>query len=208
MDVRKSNALTMFFFAICIFILISIAVYFPEYVPLMNAVFAGILALITAVYVLYTKDILVNSSKQRQIDFISKQLEELYYPLSNTLDSFYEEGGSLKKIIAHEYADEIKMHDVAHNLSGGQGNEKNYAQNSNLILNKKKHVVNLSDLINKKYLFASGNSSKTAFEDFVDCFDTVISSNDCCKRYYRLKEAIKEDIEALEVELNKLTSSN
>ncbi len=55
-----------------------------------NTFFTGILVIVTMMYVVLTSDILKDSEKSRQINFTSKQLEELYYPLLDFLNDYRE----------------------------------------------------------------------------------------------------------------------
>ena len=152
---------------------------------------AVILTAITFVYVLITEKILNESTKTRKIDFISKQLEELYYPLLDFLN---------------EYSEVLNMPDwseVKHDSSTAP-RELRYLGDRD---DSHDGYVIISDLVRKKYLFKE-KDTKVFFTIFVEdehCSNNI-SSDISLRTYDELKRLVKEDIYALEVKLRSLTT--
>ncbi len=167
-----------------------------------NVFFAGLLTIITLLYTVTTKEILDDSSKKRKIDFISRQLEELYYPLWERMKK-YEEAifcGQLKKTdgFDSEFEDvEGYYFKTKIDFSGIDG------------VDEFDETVDFSDFLQKRYLFEPDSETKEKFEDFVyngHC-SLNITSNDSYELCTQLKLLLKKDMESLELELNELTSN-
>lgn len=157
-----------------------------------NTFFSGILATITLAYMFLTKNILDDSVKSRQITFISKQLEGLYYPLEEVLKRY-----SVPVSVGRW--DEIEDIDTESDDMIYSSLDREYE------LGK---VSNISDLLRKRYLFKEKSEAKELFIEFVDGghYITNSSSEESLNLWDKLKEKVKEDIGFLELELNKLVS--
>ncbi len=87
---KKGNKLIvhLVIFVILIYVLIATAVYYPYFEDEINAVFTGIMVIITAIYMIFTGRILEESEKNRKIVHLEKKLENLYFPLKDVLEHF------------------------------------------------------------------------------------------------------------------------
>ncbi|WP_305311167.1 hypothetical protein [Methanolobus sp.] len=172
-------------------IIIVLAMQYTEVLQSANAVFAGILAMITVKYTEITRKILEDNTKSRKISFITKQLEELYYPLLDFLKEY-------REVL---YA--AKWGKVQEN-SNNNPRKLQYLGDRD---NSHDGCVIITDLIRKKYLFKE-KETKVFFTIFVEgghCTNHI-SSDVSFRTYDELKRLVEEDIHALEVKLRALTA--
>ena len=172
-------------------IIVLLAVQFSDVLETANAIFAGILAMITVKYTEITRKILEDNTKSRQISFTSKQLEELYYPLLDFLNEYTE--------VLHL----PKWGEVQHD-SSTVPRELQYLGDRD---DSHDGCVIISDLVRKKYLFKE-KDTKVFFILFVEdkhCQNNI-SSDISLRTYDELKRQVKEDIHLLELQLRRLTT--
>lgn len=184
--VTKRNQIVLVFIFLVGILAISAIVLPEEKASKINVFFTGITVAITFVYVKITEEILNDGAKKRKIDFISKQLEELYYPLWEFLNNYKE------TTLEHSRDDKKVLH--------YSNTDRNNVFDEN---------VDVSDILRKKYLFKPESEARACFETFKNggyCRD-FISSDKGRSAYESLKTSIKDDITLLEDEVNKLTSN-
>lgn len=167
------------------------AIWLPEQMALrINVFFAGILAVITMLQTIHTRDALDDSKKERRVDFISKQLEDLYYPLLNFLTEYKEtEDGDLWEDVPHD--------------NNAKSRELWYSGNREEVYDG---CLNVLDLQRKKYLFKD-KQTKIFFACFTESMcNSSISTDRDIEYYEELKRLVDEDIYMLELELRSLTT--
>ncbi|MFA0822735.1 MAG: hypothetical protein ACC612_07580 [Methanomethylovorans sp.] len=156
-----------------------------------NVFFAGILAIITMIQMIHTRDALDDSKKDRKVEFISKQLEDLYYPLSDFLNEYKEtEDGDMWGDVQQD--NNTKPRELWY--SGDRDDAYD-------------GCLNVFDMRWKKYLFQE-KRTKAIFRIFTEdghC-SNYISTDNSLKMYDELKELVDEDIHMLELELRSLTT--
>lgn len=95
LKINKFKNIALILVAVGVLILLVMAV-FEELRPIIDISFNAMLFFVTAVYVMLTAEILADSQKARQIAYIERQLEKLYYPLKDVL-VFNQFPGNIKK---------------------------------------------------------------------------------------------------------------
>ncbi len=139
----------------------------------------------------HTRDALDDSKKGRKVEFVSKQLEDLYYPLSDFLNEYKDtEDGNVGADVPHD--------------NNAKPRELWYSGNREEAYNG---CLNVFDLHRKKYLFKE-KRTKAIFRVFTEdghC-GSYISTYSSIKIYYELKGLVDDDIHMLELELKSLTT--
>lgn len=83
------NRLLIYLLCITYVIYVYLAWLDSTYIQYSNLVFTGLLLLVTTLYTNYTKNIISETQKDRKIAHFEKQLEKLYYPLKDYINSSY-----------------------------------------------------------------------------------------------------------------------
>ncbi len=210
----QSNIKKLMIFVLLCIVVISVIHYTPNSfiykntLGLMNVSVTFILAVLTAIYVLLTKQIVLESRKQNKIAYIEKRLEKLYYPLHNFIESpavfnlyYYDE---IDKALALEFCNKEK--------DEKEGRSYNRPADSILydcdLQNNSVRRYDIESIIPYKYLATKELSKllKLISSDFLDNNPIEIASSDpeFKIRIDKIKEIIINDIKSFIEEHDKL----